>query len=836
MKKRLRFKYVAMFFVALLMSLGGLITGCFEMGGWRPDAPEITMHSDSMSITWDVVENASQYEVYCNGTRCSTVYPDQAISDSLIYTFDKKLTQTGEYEFYVLALHRGTRESEKSNTEKYNCLAVPVTTSQRLGLFNSNPITDEGIIVNVNGTQVNINLNGIEADAYELYLYSESTGLNVYPINLNEKTSTGWYSISIAGFIQPKYNDIYAIRIGTVDGDEHTIASKINYYNPYSYGEYTSAKNIYLFDGTINDAYINSIQELRNIVYYNFIYRMPVQSIRISHSFENLLKKLYSEGGSLSIVDSLAYAVTDCFNYFYETRDAYSIQVRYVANYEFEIEINYDAAVYQNQDAKSEPAYNLYPKECVYDEIEWDTFYDTCGYTMRKDDPKYTFTPYEFPSDKQFLYAEVESSEELYWAIENNYTPICVENSKAESMYNNIKDILNSIISDQMTDYEKTFSIFDYICANTSYDYFSTIADNPKTIKVEGYGNVAAALIPAYYLEGVFDTKYAVCDGFSKAFSVMCNMENIEAIRVAGRSETTNDDSAGGHAWNKVRLDLNPNDEIGAQYYLVDITWTEKIASSYFKSNGDDGREASTHEYFLVDDSYCSSHFAFDKRDKYSNLKTNGRFNYYDNTFFEFDATSYNLPNAVVGDYHDLVIRNTPELQAMYYYMLVEGRESIEVVLDYDYIVNVHKSKGGTANDNFISMKNSLLQEMSDFNFETQYIVLNSNNFELVTYNSEKEKGVIVVLEQRHKFDDENDAGFLIGFLDHYNITADYEIYVDHYLLVQNNGVNIEQRLINMLNKELQGKNLTIEVEYVATHTSLTEISYEFKVSFNSAS
>ena len=826
MKKQSQIKYLALAVVMFIAAISSLLTGCFQLGGWRPKTPEIFMHAESKSISWDAIDNVSEYEVFCNGTRCATVYPEQAIKDVLMYTFDKKLTEVGSYEFYVIALHNGSRESERSNSQTYTCSAVPVINSQRLGIFESEPLDSDLIIVNVNGVELSLRLNGVEADSYELYLYSENTGLNIYPIKLGEQSQTGWYKISLNPFIQSKYNDIYAIRIGSVVGDKHIISSEMYYYNPYSFGEYTSSKNIYLFDGSINDTYINSIQELRNLVYYNFIYRTPIQPIRISNKFETLVSKVYSEGGQLSIVDSLAHAVTDCFGYFFETRDAYSITVRYLAPCEFEIEINYDAGGYLNRQGKSEPADNLYPLKYGYKEIEWDTFYDICGYTMRKDDTKYIFTPYEFPSDKQFLYTKVESSEELYWAIENNYTPICVKGSKAESMYNEIKDILNSIISDSMTDYEKTLSIFDWICANTSYDYYATTKD--------GYGGIAAALIPAYYLEGVFDTKYAVCDGFSKAFSIMCNMENIEAVRVAGEISAGVDEygneRVGGHAWNKVKLDINPDDEIAAQYYLVDITWTEKVAGGYFKAKRDDGREVTTHEYFLVDDNYALDHFEYDRREKYSRLDTKERFNYYDNTIFEFDAGFYDLPNAVIGDYHDHVIRSTPELQAMYYYMLVEGRESIEVVLDYDYIVSVHRSRGGTANDSFKLMKASMIEELSDYNFETQYITLNSSNFEIVTYNTSKEKGVIVVLEHMQRFDNDTDAGFLLNFMNHYKVSAEYEIYVLHELLAENYGDTIEDRMLTLLNKELEGMNLKVDVDYITHHTSITEILYEFSV------
>ena len=103
-----------------------------------------------------------------------------------------------------------------------------------------------------------------------------------------------------------------------------------------------------------------------------------------------------------------------------------------------------------------------------------------------------------------------------------------------------------------MTDYEKALSIFDWICENTSYDYYAL---------VDGAYDNKATLVPVYYLEGVFMTGYAVCDGFSKAYSLMCNMEGIETIRIVGEAlagyDSYNNEVYGGHAWNKIKLEDN---------------------------------------------------------------------------------------------------------------------------------------------------------------------------------------------------------------------------------------------------------------------------------------
>lgn len=79
-----------------------------------------------------------------------------------------------------------------------------------------------------------------------------------------------------------------------------------------------------------------------------------------------------------------------------------------------------------------------------------------------------------------------------------------------------------------------------------------------------------------YYLEGIFLDKFykkdmhAVCDGKSKAFVLMCGIEGITAVRISGKA-SSDGKNFGGHAWNKVLLDLNGTGD--KEWYFVDTTW-----------------------------------------------------------------------------------------------------------------------------------------------------------------------------------------------------------------------------------------------------------------------
>ena len=146
---------------------------------------------------------------------------------------------------------------------------------------------------------------------------------------------------------------------------------------------------------------------------------------------------------------------------------------------------------------------------------------------------------HQIPLEKSNLKEiEVETSQQLYYVVENKYKPILKKNSIAEKIYSTAKDILNSIIDDTMNEYQKAKQIYNYICSEISYDY---ITGGEYTYNLNEN--------QAYFLEGVFLNQNAVCDGKSKAYSLLCNMENIDNVRV-----TAINDKYQGHAYNYIKI------------------------------------------------------------------------------------------------------------------------------------------------------------------------------------------------------------------------------------------------------------------------------------------
>lgn len=228
----------------------------------------------------------------------------------------------------------------------------------------------------------------------------------------------------------------------------------------------------------------------------------------------------------------------------------------------------------------------------------------------------------------------VSTSNMLYKAVAWGYKPVFM-GSQAENLkqiYDNAKDALSYIVSDEMSEYEKVHAIYDYIIYNVRYDHDCANAEDAYVSgnlslneKMKYYG---------YYLEGIFLNKFykkdmhAVCDGKSKAFVLMCGIEGITAVRISGKA-SSDGKNPGGHAWNKVLLDLNGTGD--KEWYFVDTTWGDV---------GDDSKEFLSHAYFLLSDDEVKNTHVENPGHDYP--KAEGKFDYYAHETYTSNGTEYN--------------------------------------------------------------------------------------------------------------------------------------------------------------------------------------------------
>ena len=183
--------------------------------------------------------------------------------------------------------------------------------------------------------------------------------------------------------------------------------------------------------------------------------------------------------------------------------------------------------------------------------------------------------------------ATVNSSVELYLALEHGYNPVIKSgNAELAALYNTMKTVLKSVVDENMTDYQKVAAIYQWLAAEVLYDHAAANDSIALQNAAAAYASndTSAAAVAArqayydtfgwscFYMEGVFNNHLAVCNGIASAYSAMCNMLGIKCIKLTGTA-TDDEDNVQQHAWNKVY--------IGGKWYVSDATWGSTAVDNY---------------------------------------------------------------------------------------------------------------------------------------------------------------------------------------------------------------------------------------------------------------
>ena len=184
----------------------------------------------------------------------------------------------------------------------------------------------------------------------------------------------------------------------------------------------------------------------------------------------------------------------------------------------------------------------------------------------------------------QALQAYRNDHPETFWLtgeskyyVKNNSTTVEFEYSiepseilsAKETFENKIDNILNDLPSG--SDFEKEEYINNYIIENCKYDDAAAQIENIEGNENDAYG----ALV---------DGK-AVCEGYARAFQLLCNKANIDCVLLSGTADSDN------HTWNGVK--------IGGDWYQIDVTWNDTDGENNYAEN----------DYFnLTDDLMLKDH------------------------------------------------------------------------------------------------------------------------------------------------------------------------------------------------------------------------------------
>lgn len=158
---------------------------------------------------------------------------------------------------------------------------------------------------------------------------------------------------------------------------------------------------------------------------------------------------------------------------------------------------------------------------------------DKTGYTPREDD----FEDFAYLSYEKTL-TGIWNTQQLWYALEHEYIPICIAGSPADRALERAKEILRAVVCDGMSIEEKAFAIYSWYAQNVTYDedYRKYLYPNDR----EHYPDELAATLNAFHAEGALFDNLSVCCSFAKSYLILLRIEGIEAYRMFVREYSDN--------------------------------------------------------------------------------------------------------------------------------------------------------------------------------------------------------------------------------------------------------------------------------------------------------
>lgn len=612
-----------------------------------------------------VKENDSDYANYLHSIGLSHTF-DIDSKQSSIYVTDYVKLQ-GSYYFYVTALASNESTSYYSNANESNWANVDKLTSL-------NAPKDILITEHANNTSYTLSWTGDEhADSYlikitspngtthEIVEYSTSTDIQKY------MTIQGQYTFTVSAIVAPLSDSSkeYNSSEGTIYNHTYTYNSTQDFlrYSVYMYGEKT-------------DFAVDSIQELKNLLWYNYLYKQD------SYGLTLMLTQQTGEEVKDSIIRLAQESVKNDIKLYDFTNDS-----------TWQNKLSGGTSNAELFKYMCEKLLKIYPE---FNNLEWgaediknDGNIFTLHYQNTLNDTKIesskpTTTTTNYGNEQKYIdifsrksatgvfaidsYDEmlVTTTEQLLHAVQSNRKPKFVgESAVAETVYANAKLVLSAIVTNNMSELEKTEAIFNWLENNFYLLYYLDdsaykVAGSMEASNIATYGK-----FKHYYLEGIFDdisilengdlvigNSMATSFSYSKAFALLCRIEGIEAIVVNGEYTTqiTFKDATVLHAWNKVKISTS-SDKQDKKWYAVDLTFSDNYISFNSPRNG---YGVASHTHFLKSDAFNPLNITLtDKTDYISQTYKNSRvctddFDYYSNSSF---ALSYSQIDKAIDNF-----------------------------------------------------------------------------------------------------------------------------------------------------------------------------------------
>lgn len=197
---------------------------------------------------------------------------------------------------------------------------------------------------------------------------------------------------------------------------------------------------------------------------------------------------------------------------------------------------------------------------------------------------------------------------------------------KAKQLYKVIKHILDTQITEGMSDYEKELALHDYLITHCKY---SENTAQPSDSDI-------------YRAYGALVNQDAVCNGYAEALQLLFACVGIQSKFVVGTADGVD------HAWNLVNIDN--------KWYHLDATWDDPIP---------DQGEKVLHPYFNVSDAIMGQNHTWEHENYPAAYSMDANYykmqNSYFNSFDTYKTGAYDIMINNATARYEAVIENYRE-------------------------------------------------------------------------------------------------------------------------------------------------------------------------------
>lgn len=718
-------------------------------------------------LSFDTVNNAHEYQVRIvkeNDGDYASYLAGLGLSHTFNVNFATDITkyvqQQGRYYFYITALAPTETGSYYSNSNESNYATVSKLTSLKAPEITS-------IEGNNDNSNYILSWKGDEHADYYLIYAKSANGLEtefVKQISSNDNHENLTLDVKSAMNIEGNYSfTIYSMINSTSDNAASYTSSQGTTRNlTYTYKTVQDYKRstVSMYGASAN-YYVDNIKELKNLLWHHYLYKQNENGL-------SLMLNTTTHSNTINPVRNTIIGLAE---------DAYEGAVQL---YNFAEDVTWQAYIAQDSGATNNDLFKYLCEKILlaypeFNILSWGTTpvqsnenvfnlkYENELNQEKVANPdlavsanksycnniKYIAQDLRKSATGSFAIDQkdemvVSTTEQLLHAAVSNKKPRFVGNSVvAETVYQKAKLVLSAIVSNSMTDYEKTEAIFNWLANNYDIAYYTVTGQLKISGSIENNHLDKYGLSDKYYLEGIFNAvdengevpkrTTTTSFGYSKAFALLCRIEGIEATVVNGSYDHTFHGTVR-HAWNNVNIATVGKSQ--KAWYAVDLTFS---ANHINFSNFKQGFTTGSHAYFLKssakDNDPNSQHHLFGLNNDLSNVVdlshlTEQSHNCY--TEYNYYANAkYSLTNDQIKQ-----VVNNSNYKDISYFMSYDGNmtyQSYFTNLDgnlQNFILN------GLIYASYSAKNNANHRSVFEFNFD--YLAYNNNSptLSLANWNS----------------------------------------------------------------------------------------------------